>query len=268
MSGDAASNSFRWIKLRMDGPAGTIILQRPEQRNALNRDLIHELLLGMEKLQQTREVRAVILTGAGCAFCAGLDLREMMAVATTGLAQQQWYDDAQLYRQLIDKLWTFPKPVIAAVNGAALGAGLGLVLASDLVLAATEAEFGTPEPLRGIVAGMVAPLLAFRVGGARSAQLLLTARKITAAEAGAWGLLQEVVPAHQLWARSVEWSKKVAQSSPDALMQTKRLLNETIGEALFTQLSAGTAASAASRTTEAAKEGLQAFVEKRSPRWW
>ena len=131
-----------------------------------------------DDLHQERKVRAVILTGAGSAFCAGMDLAEMQATAAQADSYAQWHQDAVQYRELIDKMLLFPKPIIAAVNGPAVAGGAGLVLASDVVVGTPEAKFGLPEPRRGIVAGLVAPLLVFRVGGSHAANLLLTARTI------------------------------------------------------------------------------------------
>ena len=248
-------------------PSGTIVLSRPDKRNALSRQLIADLIQALDDLHQERKVRAVILTGAGSAFCAGMDLGEMQETSQQPNAQQQWYDDAVLYRELIDKLLQFPKPVIAAVNGPAVAGGMGLVLASDIVIAATGAKFGLPEPKRGIVAGMVSPLLVFRVGGAHAAHLLLRSHLIEATEAHRIGLAHEVVASELVWARAQQIAGEIEESSPSALQQTKRLLNETIGEQLSTLLTSGAAASATARTTEAAAEGLAAFLEKRPPKW-
>jgi methylglutaconyl-CoA hydratase len=248
-------------------PSGTIVLNRPDKRNALSRQLIADLLQALDDLHQERKVRAVILTGSGSAFCAGMDLAEMHETSQQPVAQQQWYEDAVQYRELIDKLLQFPKPIIAAVNGPAIAGGMGLVLASDIVVATQEARFGLPEPKRGIVAGMVSPLLVFRVGASHAAHLLLRGHLIEAAEAHRIGVAHEVVSADLVWARAQQIAAEIEQSSPSALQQTKRLLNETIGEQLSTLLSAGAAASATARTTEAAAEGLAAFLEKRPAKW-
>jgi methylglutaconyl-CoA hydratase len=212
-------------------------------------------------------VRAVVLTGAGSAFCAGMDLSEMSAASREENAWEIWQEDAVLYRDLVEKMLRFPKPIIAAVNGPAMAGGLGLVLASDLAIATSRASFGLPEPRRGLVAGIVSPLLVFRIGAARAAQMLLTARVFDATAALYMGVFQEIVADGGLAARSGELVAEIAASAPEALQLTKRMLNETIGEQLFTQLSAGAAASATARTTDAAKEGLAAFLEKREPKW-
>jgi methylglutaconyl-CoA hydratase len=135
-------------------------------------------------------------------------------------------------------------------------------------VASENASFGFPEPRRGVVAGMVAPLLVFRIGAAQGGYLLLTGRIIDAREAHRFGLFHELVPEDKVWARANQLVGEIALCAPEALQMTKRLLNETIGEQLFTQLAAGAAISATSRTTEAAAEGLAAFMEKREPKWW
>ncbi len=256
------------VEVKVHLPSGTIILNRPEKRNALTRALLAELHQALVDLHQEKRVRAIILTGAGSAFCAGMDLVEMQETAKSENAQEQWHHDAVQYQELLELMLRFPKPIIAAVNGPAIAGGLGLVLAADLVVCAKSAVMGLPEPRRGIVAGLVSPLLAFRVGAAHAARLLLTAENIDATEAHRIGLAHELVDHDTVWARAHALAGEVAKGSPEALQLTKRMLNETIGETLFTQLSAGAAASATARTTDAATEGLAAFLEKREPKWF
>jgi enoyl-CoA hydratase/carnithine racemase len=256
------------VKLQVHEHTATVTLNRPEKRNALSRDLLAELHQALADLHQERRVRGVILTGGGAVFCAGMDLAEMQTAGEQEDRLEQWHADAVLYHELIESMLRFPKPLVAAVNGAAVAGGAGLVMACDLVVAADDASFGFPEPRRGVVAGMVAPLLTFRIGGSHAANLLLTAKIIDATKAHRLGLFHELVPNDKVWARAHQLVGEVARSSPEALQMTKRLLNETIGEQLFSQLAAGAAISAASRTTEAAAEGLAAFKEKREPKWW
>lgn len=255
------------VQVKKHLPSGTIILNRPAKRNALTRTLLNDLIQAFDDLHQERKVRAVILTGAGSAFCAGMDLVEMRSTSEQDNPYAQWHDDALLYRDLLEMMLRFPKPIIAAVNGPAMAGGAGLVLASDLVLAVPEASFGLPEPRRGIVAGLVSPLLVFRIGGGHAANLLLSARTIAADEAHRLGLYHQVVKSDNIWVEAHALAGECAKSAPEALQLTKRMLNETIGEHLSTLLSAGAAVSATARTTEAAAEGLAAFLEKREPKW-
>ena len=247
--------------------AGTILLNRPQQCNALSRRLLEDIKQAFRDLHQERRVRAVILTGAGSAFCAGMDLAETLETNKQEDPYPQWRADAVSYRDLLETMLQFPKPIIAAVNGPAMAGGAGLVLASDIVIATPGAQFGLPDPRRGLVAGMVSPLLVFRIGGGRAANLLTTARTVEADEAHVIGLYHEIVAEDLVWARAVEVAAECAQSAPEALQLTKRMLNETVGEHLITQLAAGAAASATAHTTEAATEGVAAFLENREPKW-
>jgi methylglutaconyl-CoA hydratase len=255
------------VRVNVQQYTGTITLDRPDKRNALTRQLIADLAQAFDDLHQERRVRVVVLTGAGSAFCAGMDLGEMLDTSKQERPHEQWRADAVLYHDLIWQMLRFPKPIIAAVNGPAMAGGAGLVLASDLVVAADSAKFGLPEPQRGIVAGLVSPLLYFRLGGSQAARLLLSAATIDAVEAHRIGLFHELTSPDQLNARTTAMAEQCAKSAPEALQLTKRMLNETIGESLATLLHAGAAVSATARTTEAAQEGLAAFIEKREPRW-
>jgi methylglutaconyl-CoA hydratase len=256
------------VKIQVHEHTATITLNRPEKRNALSRELLKDLHQAIDDLHQERKVRGVILAGAGSAFCAGMDLAEMLAVNEQEDKQSQWHADSVVYLELIEAMLRFPKPLVAAVGGPAVACGAGLVMACDLVVACDEATFGFPEPRRGVVAGLVAPLLAFRIGASHAAYLLLTAGVIDARSANRLGLFHELVDSDKVWARAHELVGEVAKSAPEAVQMTKRLLNETIGEQLLSQLAAGAAVSATSRTTEAAAEGLKAFAEKREPKWW
>jgi enoyl-CoA hydratase/carnithine racemase len=255
------------LRVKVHEHSGTIILDRPQKRNALSRQLLAEISQALDDLHQEKRVRAVILTGAGSAFCAGMDLGEMRETAQSERPHERWHQDAVVYQELIEQMLRFPKPLIAAVNGPAVAGGAGLVLGCDIVVASQGATFGLPEPLRGIVAGLVAPILCFRIGGGQAARLLLTAETLDADAAHRLGLFHELVEPDRLWARAVQIAAQCARCAPESLQLTKRMLNETIGEHLFTLLSAGAAASATARTTEAAQEGLDAFLEKREPDW-
>ena len=255
------------IQVKVHPPAGTIILNRPKKRNALSRRMLAELKQAIEDLHQERRVRAVIVTGAGAAFSAGTDVTELQETSQEENPLSVWHEDTLRLRELFDTMLQFPKPIIAAVNGPVLGTSAGLILAADVVVAAREATFGLPEPRWGLVAGMIAPLLVFRIGGGHAARLLLTSQEIDADEAHRVGLFHETVATDVVWARAAEIAAECAQGAPEALQLSRRLLNEMIGEHLGTLLSAGAAVTATAHTTEAATEGMSAFVEKREPNW-
>lgn len=255
------------IAIKKNVPSGTIVLSRPEKRNALNRQMLTDLSQAFTDLHGEKQVRAVILIGGGAAFCAGMDLLEMQQTAAEPDAQEQWYNDSVQYQQLLEQMLQFPKPIIAAVNGPAIAGGAGLLLASDLVVATSTAKFGLPEPKRGIVAGIVSPLLAFRIGGGAATRLLLRADLIEASEARTLGIYHQIVSDELIWATAHSIAQEIAESAPEAIQLTKRMIYENIGEQLGTTLTAGAAISATARTTEAAAEGLAAFLEKRPPTW-
>ncbi|MCA9242166.1 MAG: enoyl-CoA hydratase/isomerase family protein [Planctomycetales bacterium] len=256
------------IKVRVDAPTATITLDRPEKRNALTFDMIQAVREALRDIYQEKRVRAIVLTGSGAAFCGGRDVPEMLEPSDNETADlQRWGDQAEAYRELIEEMLRLPKPIIAAVNGAAVGAGAGLVLASDIVIGCPQARFGLPDTRLGVVAGVEAPLLAFRLGAGAAARLLLTGAVIEPEEALQLGVYHEAVPGDLVWARAVEIGAQCAAAAPEAVLITKRLLSDTVGEQLLVQLSSGAIAAASALTTEAAQEGLKAFVEKRAPAW-
>lgn len=264
---DIPSSSQGTLQVRVDGPCGTVIIRWPDRRNALSRSLIDQLREALEDLHRTKSVRAVVLTGAGSVFSAGTDLKELQSSLSADNAQQLWLQDAQQICDLLVAMLRFPKPLIAAVNGPALGTGLALVGACDLVLAAESATFGSPEPDRGLVAGVTVPLLAFRLGAGPAASILFRGTPVSAPEAHRLGLVHELVPFDLLWAKAHALVTEISQGNAMSLALTKRILNEEVGEALPTQLSNAAAIAASARTTEEAREGLTAFLEKRPPRW-
>jgi enoyl-CoA hydratase/carnithine racemase len=261
------STSASAINVKVHEPAGTIVLNRPDARNALTQSMLGDVRQALDDLYRERKVRAIILTGAGPAFCAGMDLNELHRAAQESDAHRHWGQEADAYRELLRTMLEITKPIIAAVNGPAVGGGAGLVLASDVVVAADTARFGLPEPRRGLVAGPIAPLLAFRIGSGHAARLLLTSSLIDAGEAVRIGVFHETIDEPRVWARAMEIAKDCAAAAPEAIQLTKRLITETLGEHLGPQLAAGAVASATSHTTESAREGIAAFIEKREPKW-
>jgi len=255
------------VKTRNDKPSGTIILDRPEKRNAIGRNLLADLTEAFNDFMQELSVRAVVLTGAGDAFCSGTDLAEIQATSQSPDCMAKWHEETRQMKELIETMLRCPKPIIAAVNGPAVGFGTALMLAADLVVAAESATIGFPEAQRGLSSGFTAPLLSFRLGAGPASNLLLTGRTLSAADACQRGLVHEVVADDLVWARSNEIAAVCAAGSREAHQMTKQLINETIGETMLTQLSIGAANTAAARTTDSAKEGIAAFLEKRAPDW-
>ena len=255
------------VQVRKDVPSGTIIIRRPHRMNALDLDTMNLIRDAFEDLHQERLVRAVILTGSGSAFSSGTDLYEVAEQGASREAHDCWREATETYGELIETMLRFPKPIIAAVNGPALGWGAGLVLASDIVIGGSQATIGWPEARRGLVPNLSAPLLAFRVGAGLAARLLLTGEILDSEEATRCQVFHERVDNDLVWARAMEIAEQCAEGAPTSLQMTKQMLNETIGESLFTFHSIGAANAAAARTTDTASEGVNAFVQKRDPDW-
>ena len=259
------------VEVKVTNHVGTVILNRPNHGNTLVRVMLEQLCEAFDDLYREKRVRAIILTGAGDAFCEGIDLEEIndATLLTNEWPQSEgrWGEDAADFRDLILRMLQTTKPIIAAVNGAALSSGAGLVMACDVVIASQEASFGLPDPRRGLVAGVVAPLVCHRLGAGQAARLLLTSTTINAAEAEKLGIFHELVPTDKVWARAVEIADECAEGRAEALQLTKRLLHETMGEQLETQLTAGEVMQATAFTTESAKKGIAAFLEQRKPEW-
>lgn len=247
------------------GPAAVVTLNRPEKRNALNRDLIAQAKTAFERAVGDDSVRCVIVTGAGPVFCAGMDLAELQAAIESPSDDSPVWEDALRLAELYDQIYTLPKPTIAAVNGAAVAGGAGLVSVCDLAIATPEAKFGYPEVRRGLVAAMVMPHLLRHVGERMARYLLLTGELIDVEQAKDAGLINEVVPADSLMERAQQLAQQIALGGPLAIAKTKELLRQFSHQAASVEQAAQ--ASAAPRLSEECREGLRAFFEKRPVPW-
>jgi enoyl-CoA hydratase/carnithine racemase len=259
----------QYVDVKVHGNIATILMDRAKVRNALSPQLLGDLATAFADVHQEKRVRAVVLTGNGEHFCSGLDMRVLSDISKLPAAEAlpQWLSAWRQLTELLEQMLRFPKPIVAAVDGAAWGAGLGLALACDLVVASSGASFAALAVRRGLVGGATAALLAFRLGGATAARLLLTGEPIGAEEAHRLGLCLAPVPPTQIWVAASEVAGRCTRAPREAVQATKRLLNEGIGETLLSQLSAGAADSATACTTEAAGEGIESYLEGREPQW-
>jgi methylglutaconyl-CoA hydratase len=244
-------------------PAVLLTLNRPDKRNALSRELIATLTAAVERARNDATARAILLTGSGPAFCAGMDLAELSA--TVDADQATIWDDAVNYGRLLDLIYSLPKPTIAVVNGAAVAGGAGFVSVCDLAVTVPDAKFGYPEVRRGLVAAMVLPHLLRHVGERTARWLLLTGELIDATTAERAGLINAVVSKDDLLPTADRWVKSLAEGGPQALAATKGLLRTFSRQALSVEETAK--ASAAPRLGEECRGGLRAFFEKRPAPW-
>jgi methylglutaconyl-CoA hydratase len=255
---------YKTILYSESGDVATITLNRPDKRNSISYELIDDVMAALKQAAASRS-QIVILTGAGTAFCAGMDLENLKQLL--GRTPEQNLQDSTTMAGLFRALYDFPKPTIAAVNGAAIAGGTGLATLCDFTLAVPEAKFGYTEVKIGFVPGIVSSYLIANVGEKRARDLLLTGRIFGAEEAHRLGLVNEIVAADQLMARAQQLAAQLMESSPTSLRTTKALLSSYTKEQLDRQLASAVRENAAIRQTPDFKEGISSFLEKRKPKW-
>jgi methylglutaconyl-CoA hydratase len=256
--------SYKTLELAFDSAIATITLNRPEKRNAISYELIDDLIRALDEVNSST-VRVLILTGAGKAFSSGMDLDNLKALI--GRTPAQNLEDSRTMVSLFRSLYEFPKPTIAAVNGAAIAGGTGLALLCDFTLAVPEAKFGYTEVRIGFVPAIVATFLLRQVGEKIARDLLLTGRLFDATEALRIGLISEIVPEERLLDRARELAAQLGENSPLSLFHTKRLLTEHARAELDSQIEAAIRENAGIRESADFREGLESFLEKRKPMW-
>jgi 2-(1,2-epoxy-1,2-dihydrophenyl)acetyl-CoA isomerase len=245
-----------------------ITLNRPEILNAVNREVIAELAAAVAEAAEDRTTRVVLLRGAGAHFCAGGDITMFAELIRLTPAERQkaLYRIVDTLHPLLVRLRHMPKPIVAAVQGAAAGFGLSLVLAADLALAAEDAVFTSGYIHLGTSpdGGMTA-MLARVVGLKRAAELMLLGDRFDAGRALELGLVNRVVPADKLAAEAAALAERLAAGPTQAYGRTKALLQANLGDAFDAQLRRETESFAICAATEDFAEGVRAFLEKRRP---
>jgi enoyl-CoA hydratase/carnithine racemase len=242
----------------------TITLNRPELHNALDDQLIGLLTEEIVRIGRSADIRALILTGAGDAFCAGTDVSwlETLAKGSPG-------DDARRLGNLLFQLRQCPKPTIARVNGHAVGTGVGLAAACDIVVAAEEAEFSLPATRLGIVPAVIGPFIIEAMGLHHARRYLLTGETFEAADARRIGLVHAAALRAQLDETVDRFVEDLLRGAPMATKETKLLMNAFAAPEITPQiLTEAAKASARIRRQPEALEGLAAFIEKRDPDWY
>jgi methylglutaconyl-CoA hydratase len=257
-------NHYSTIQLTKDFGIATVTLNRPDKRNAISFQLVEEVLSALDEIEQST-AQVVILTGAGKAFCAGLDLDELKSLL--GKTRQENVEDSARMAHMFRRLYDFPRPTIAAVNGAAVAGGTGLATMCDFTLAVPEAKFGYTEVRIGFVPAIVSSILVWQIGHKNARDLLLTGRLFDAAEANRYGLVNEVVVQERLMTRARELAAQLMENSPSSLQATKKLINGFIAAQLDSQIATAIEDNARIRTTADFREGISSFLEKRKPRW-
>src|SRR6202051_3938158 len=212
--------TYKTIQIAYDSGVATITLNRPEKRNAISFELVGELMAALDEIEAS-PAGAVIFTGAGKAFCAGMDLDELKSLL--GKTHAENVKDSATMAALFRRLYDFPKPTIAAVNGAAVAGGTGLATMCDFTLAAPDAKFGYTEVRIGFVPAIVSSILVWQVGHKIARDLLLTGRLFDAAEAHRYGLVNGMVGSEKLIARARELAAQLLENSRCSMRATKKL---------------------------------------------
>jgi enoyl-CoA hydratase len=240
-----------------------ITLNRPDKLNALNRTVFAELGSALDRLEASPAASLGVLHGAGRAFAAGADIEDYVDISV-----HDYRAFMDVGRAVTDRIASLSKPVIAAVQGFALGGGFELVLACDLVIAADNARLGLPETKLGLVpGGGGTQRLPRLVGRMRATELMITGRFLTADEGLAWGIVNQVVPKADLIARAGELAAAVAAQAPEAVSLIKRIVREGADAPLATALSLEQDATARLIVSDDGREGIAAFIEKRAARF-
>jgi methylglutaconyl-CoA hydratase len=256
--------TYTTLQLASLNGVATLTLNRPDKRNAISYQLIDELLLALEEVKRS-SAHVLVVTGAGKAFCSGMDLETLQGLA--GRTPEQNLDDSRKMASVFRSLYEFPKPTIAAVNGAAVAGGTGLATLCDFTLAVPDAKFGYTEVRIGFVPAIVSTFLLRQVGEKIARDLLLTGRLFDATEALRIGLVTEIVPPEKLLERARLLALQLTENSPVSLTFTKRLLSDHARAELDSQIEAAIAENAGIRATDDFREGLASFLEKRKPKW-
>lgn len=251
---------YQTIVIEKKQHIGILTLNRPEKLNTLNIQLYKEIVLGLEDMENDDEIYVIIIKGNGKAFCAGEDISE----PTPGALER--HQDRR-FAKLSGTIASMRKPVITAVHGAATAGGCGLALSCDLVVASEDARFGTTAINVGLFCFGPSVPLSRSVGRKKSLELLLTGDIISAQEAERIGLVNRVVPREKLEEAAMELAKKLACKSPIALQMGKQNFYSTADMEYKKALDYSEQMIAILSSTEDAKEGISAFLEKRTPHW-
>lgn len=261
----SVTNPEPFIQTEDRGAVRLLTLNRPQVRNAMSLPLMRELKALLDDAQADDSVRAVVLTGAGQAFCAGLDMEELKAM--TGRSAEGHRADSEVFRALLETLYLFPKPLIAAVNGHAVAGGAGLAAVCDLTIMSESAKMGFTEAKIGFVAALVTVFMVRLVGEKHARDLLLSGRLVGADEALRIGLVNEVTPSENVLKRALERAHELTRSAPGSVALTKGMIAAAPSLGVQEGMRYAADLNALARAGSELREGVAAFLEKREPAW-
>ena len=253
------------LQVEYDGPVARIWMNRPDLRNAFDGLMITELRRVLFDLRSVDAVRVVVLGGRGPSFCAGADLQWMKAMAA--FTREENLREAQALADLFFTVYESPKPIVARVQGAALGGGAGLVAASDIPVAALGTQFGFTEVRLGILPAVISPYVIGKIGEAAARELFLTGERFEAVRASEIGLVRQAVPEEDLDQAVESRLSEILKCGPRAVAEAKALIREVAWRRVEDVQRYTVERIAEIRVSAEAQEGMKAFLEKRKPYW-
>jgi enoyl-CoA hydratase len=253
---------YQTISLVIDGAVATIGLNRPDALNALNSTMVREIVGALDALEADDSVRCVVLTGSDKVFCAGADVKEMAGLSAADISS------ADHLRAVWERAWKFPKPLIAALSGYALGGGLELAMCCDIIVASEGTKLGQPEINIGVIpGGGGTQRLARAVGKYKATEMILTGGMMSAEEAKAHGLVNKVVPPGKSLEEAAKLASEIASKPPIAVRSAKRAVAAAQEGSLADGLEVERGLFYDLFATEDKKEGMAAFLDKRKPKF-
>jgi enoyl-CoA hydratase len=253
--------SYEMILTEIRGRVGLITLNRPRALNALNNQLMLEVMDALEDFDSRADVGAMVITGNEKAFAAGADIKEMADQSSDEMQKND-------YTAVFDRIRSIRKPVIAAVSGWALGAGCEVAMSCDMIVASESAKFGQPEITIGVIPGAGGTQRLTRaVGKAIAMEMILNNRTLTAQEAYQFGLVNRVVPVETVLDEALKLAEEIASRAPLAVRAAKKMIHQVYEESLSDGLAEEKREFYALFSSEDQKEGMQAFIDKRKPEW-
>jgi methylglutaconyl-CoA hydratase len=253
------------VRVSREGPIARVTLARPAVRNAFDEVLIEELTRVFLSFETDVDTRVVVLAGEGPVFCAGADIGWMRRAGSFSKTENE--TDAERMAGMLRAIDDCGRPVVAIVQGAAIGGGVGLAAASDVAVAAEDAVFALSEVKLGILPSVISPYVLRAIGARQARRYFLTGERFGAAEARRIGLVHEVASAAELDAAGNRLIDALLTSAPEAVAIAKRLIGQVAGRSPEEAMPLTVRTIAERRASEEAKEGLTAFLEKRPPAW-
>ncbi len=256
---------YQQVTVEQEGRVRVVFMNRPEKRNALSEKMAAELIAALEEADADPGVGAVVLSGKGDAFCAGGDLADFaqMAAKTAPVLHREGAASTELFKAG----QKMSKPLVAAVNGHAMGGGCGLVAMCHLAVASEKAKFGTPEIKVGMFPFVIFPLLVRAVGARRALEMALTGRFLDAAEAERFGLVNRVLPEETFFPETIKLAAGLAEKSPLVMRLGLNACYTTMDMEINKAFDYLNTLRVIDFMSEDLKEGAMAFIQKRSPQW-